>query len=281
MHRTVTFDTNTLSDLVWPSESQHGEHTEAAAREVRAAIEADRIQGFFCESLIVLEGIKKADRPSVFGGMRLETRFSSPAPNVINIPIAVRQDRPPLHPKFETRILEARQLGIRALKGPSRMGWITVADPDKSLFKQYRSVLELAECVERANDLAREIAARGLGYAVAVNLGLQLLKRHRETGGTVPSTGGLPDWWPNGLLYGKPKKIAAAIAECSDGEVVATHYGHRVDLLCTADFNKTGQGPSVLDPNNRAWLSEAYGIKFVTLPELANIVHARRCANVA
>ena len=63
----VTFDTNALSDVIAPETSQRGALGAASGKKVRAAIEANHVQGFFCETLITLEGIKNADRSAVFG----------------------------------------------------------------------------------------------------------------------------------------------------------------------------------------------------------------------
>jgi hypothetical protein len=69
----VTFDTNALSDVIAPETSQRGALGAASGKKVRAAIEVDHMQGFFCETLITLEGIKNADRSAVFLGVRRST----------------------------------------------------------------------------------------------------------------------------------------------------------------------------------------------------------------
>jgi hypothetical protein len=58
----VTFDTNALSDVITPETSQRGAVGIASGKKVRAEIEAGHVQGFFCETLVTLEGIKNADR---------------------------------------------------------------------------------------------------------------------------------------------------------------------------------------------------------------------------
>jgi hypothetical protein len=50
---------------------------------------------------------------------------------------------------------------------------------------------------------------------------------------------------------------------------IASHYGYGIDLLCSKDFGKSASGPSVLDCDNRKRLNEEFGIRFVTLAELA------------
>jgi hypothetical protein len=69
----VTFDTNALNDVIAPKTSQRGALGTASGKKVRAAIEADHVQGFFCKTLITLEGIKNADRIAVFGSTTVDT----------------------------------------------------------------------------------------------------------------------------------------------------------------------------------------------------------------
>ena len=263
----VTFDTCSLDTVVWPQTSQH-ENGETNGRKVRTAIEAGHVQGFFCEPLITLEGVQRKERPEVLGSTRLETQFSSPDDRTINITIAVKQDRNPLPRKFCERIQVAQAIGMRALKGPARIGWICVQDNEGTLFKSYGSVLELAARLDEVHDLATAIADRGVGHAVAVKLGLQFL---------TPDEIAKPTLWFEGLRRAQIKRerdqISRAIAEWADGDSVATHYGHGIDLFCTEDRAAQNAGQaSVLDPTNKAWLQGEYGIKFVSLAKLAEML---------
>jgi hypothetical protein len=69
----VTFDTNTLADVVSPEASQQPTNPADAAR-VRAAIQSGKFQGVICETLITLEGVKNADRSAVFGSTSTKAR---------------------------------------------------------------------------------------------------------------------------------------------------------------------------------------------------------------
>lgn len=267
MPLTVTFDTHNLNDVVWPETSQRGVTGEINGRKVRAAVQVGRVQGFFCETLVTLEGIRRDDRVAVLGSTRLENQCSSPAENTINLTISVKQDRKPLPPKFQARIQAAQEIGFRALKGPARIGWVNIKDDDETFFKRYNSVLELAERLDKVHELATAIASRGLGHAVPVKLGLQLSARDGITA---------PELWFQGLRRAKTsseqEQIARAIAEWADGDSIAAHYGHSINLFCSEDFGENAKGPSVLDGNNRTWLRETYGVKFVTLAELVEKV---------
>jgi hypothetical protein len=264
----VTFDTCSLDTVIWPETSQHKDG-KVNGLKVREAIENGRVHGFFSESLITLEGIQRYERSEVLGSTRLETQFASPDDRTINITIAVKQDRNPLPQKFRERIQVARSIGMRALKGPARIGWISVQDGDGTLFKSYGSVLELADHIERAHQLATAIAARGVGHPAAVSLGLQFLARANFA---------QPELWFRGLQYAQNKReraqINLAINEWADGDSVASHYGHCNDVFCTEDRGRGRSHSSVLDDTNKAWLQNEYGIKFVNLAQLAVMLEA-------
>jgi hypothetical protein len=68
------------------------------------------------------------------------------------------------------------------------------------------------------------------------------------------------------------KKINRAVAEWADGDSVAAHYGYGIDLFCSEDFGKNASPASVFDDDSRAWLTEVFGIRFVTLGQLADMV---------
>ena len=66
------------------------------------------------------------------------------------------------------------------------------------------------------------------------------------------------------------RKVQRAIKEWADADSIAAHVGYGIDLFCSEDMGKsTGGEPSVLDGSNRAWLTATFGIKFVTVAELA------------
>jgi hypothetical protein len=83
--------------------------------------------------------------------------------------------------------------------------------------------------------------------------------------------------WFEGLRRAQSNRerdqISRAIAEWADGDSVATHYGHGIDLFCTEDRAAQNAGrPSVFDEINKAWLQREYGIRFVSLGELAEML---------
>lgn len=265
----VTFDTNALNDLISPETSQRGARRTDSGTKVRAAIEAGRVQGFFCETLVTLEGIENKDRSDVLGSTRLQSQTTSTAPNTFTLNIGVLQDRKPLHPEFTDMVQAAKKLGLRALRAPARMGWIRIKDEDGTFFVPDGSTAELMDRMDKVNEMATTIAVRGVGQASAVALGLRFLARDG-----IPQ----PTLWFQGLRRtksnGEREKVAKAVAEWADGDSVAAHYGYGIELFCSEDFGKGAQRPSILDHDNRAWLTGTFRIQFVTMAELAAKVTA-------
>jgi hypothetical protein len=149
----------------------------------------------------------------------------------------------------------------------ARIGLGRVENDDGTFFWAEVDVLELAGRLEKANDVATAIQRRGLGYAVATQLGLQFSARDGVVG----------EWWFAGLRRakdnGERKRVQKAVAEWADADSIAAHVGYGIDFFCSEDEGKnTGSEPSVLDPDNRAWLAATFCVKFVDLAELAAMV---------
>jgi hypothetical protein len=140
----VTFDTNALSDVIAPETSQRGALGTASGKKVRAAIEADHVQGFFCETLITLEGVKNADRSAVFASTTVDTtnrhRTAPDGNGVTYMNMRVEQPaRKPLDQRQADRFQAAFALGMKLLLGapivgmhhdPEGMRYL-VAEPDE------------------------------------------------------------------------------------------------------------------------------------------------------
>jgi hypothetical protein len=262
MPLTVTFDTGALNDVLWPETSQAPTDPADAAR-VRAAIEAGDIQGFFSVTLVTIEGIQRKDRAAVVGSTRLESESTSTGKNAITISIKAVQDRKPFDSEFSEMIQRAKSFRLRALRAPSRMGWVQVIDEDGTLFAPDASTSELLARMEKVNELATAISTRGLGYAKAVQLGRKYADCDNQSN---------PELWCKGLLKASHRQVNLALNEWADGDSIASHYGYAIGWFCSRDFGKNASGPSVLDDENRKWLNDTYGIRFVTLAELAKMV---------
>ena len=262
----VTFDTNTVDKAARP-ERHPRDARRSAYLKVHHALSRGGIQGFFSETIVTLEGVQNKDRVPVFGSTRLQHREESTGPRQITLSISVCQDRLPPHPEASRRVAAARAMGMRALRGPSRFGSFRVRDDDHTFYAPDASVFELVERMEKANTVASAIEAREVGRVVPLSLGLKFSARAGATG----------EWWLRGLQRAQGpdehRHVQKAIREWADADSVASHVGYGVHLFCSEDRGKsTGGMPSVFDETNRAWLAAKWGVRFVSLTELANMI---------
>jgi hypothetical protein len=65
------------------------------------------------------------------------------------------------------------------------------------------------------------------------------------------------------------RAVQRAFGEWADADSVAAHIAYGIDVFCTGDAGKSNAGASILDPTNRQWLHGTYGVKFMTIQELA------------
>ena len=260
---TVTFDTNVLWSVTAPDTAQRA--TGADGVVVRKAIQEKRIHGFFSETLLTLEGIQRKDRADILGQSRVVSSSESTGQNSVTLIVGVRHRRKPFDPKFSNRVRAAYELGLRPLQAPARIGVSPHLEPAQyPLYEPPGGIHELVRCMDKVNELAAKVAARGVGQARAVECGLQLSR----PAGIIQ-----PELWLQGLrrasTQSECKRVAKVVAEWADGDSIAAHYGFGIDLFCSEDFGKAGNGNSILGCDNRQWLSECFGIRFVSLAELA------------
>lgn len=116
-------------------------------------------------------------------------------------------------------------------------------------------------------DTCDAIEARGVGFAALLKLAEGIQTRF-----------GIQDApWFEGLDRVEDpierKAIADAFGEWADGDSLALHVAYGNDVFCTEDFGRSGR-PSVLNDENRAWLTATYGVQFATPAELARSLGA-------
>lgn len=225
---------------------------------LREAIKSGHIRPFYSETLVTLEGVQTWQRRDILSKTRVVSSFSSTSEHEIKITVGVEHPRPPLHPTHAKMIENIEAIGMRALRSPTRIGGVRANSSQVTFFEPHASVHDLAKCMDRVNALATEINRRGVGQSAAVALGLKFLS---------PEEIAKPTLWYEGLKHAAVKDVRRVIAEWADADSVAAHYGYGIDLFCTDDRGLGGS--SVLDDTNRSWLQRDYGIKFMSIAELA------------
>ena len=258
----VTFDTNTFDKVVRPARyPQDPSRQEFAA--IHEAIKNGELLGFISETIITLEGIGKDQRATVFGTTGLQKRNEQISDDTFQITLTTDQPaRAPIHIKQAERFVAAFDLGLRVLGAP-RVGLPRV---ENGPYAKETSE-ELPERLDRFFNIMRAIEARDLGHPRTLAIAAMWADR-------APN-----QHWYNVLGEAKDihetREVARAIAEWSDADSVGAHYAYGNDLFCTLDVAageaKRGQS-ATLDAVNRRWLLSDFGIKFVSLHELATIL---------
>lgn len=262
----VTFDTNTLEKAARPERCArdllHPDYLK-----VHQAIVAGKIDGFFSETIINLEGIQKADRSAVLGSTMMsqsEQIIEHPetGDTVIAVTLAVEEPlRKALHPEVVARIRAARSLGMRLLKAP-RVGSQLINEPDGTVFATEVDEAALEKRLRLYQAVLRELDARGVGFIQVKQLASKFASRAK-----------VQEPWFQSLHRAvdvhEVNAVNRAVAEWADGDSVAAHIGYDLDFFCTGDEGKSSAAASIFDSTNRAWLTVTYGTKFITMRELA------------
>jgi hypothetical protein len=264
----VTFDTNTLDKAVRP-ERHPRDALQADYLKVHEALSRRAIEGFFCETLIIIEGVQKIDRATVLASTRLRSEIKPETvgeDGIVRIPInlTVEQQRPPLPQEISARVRAALALGLRVL-GVPRIGQTNIDDADGTIYVNEPDNDARAERINRYVDAATAIESRQVGVSKIRALADKFSKRDQ-----------VQENWHYSLVRAKDiheeNEVKRAFAEWADGDSIAAHIGYGLDVFCTGDTAKRGRVSSVFDTVNRAWLEATYSVRFATLSELAAMI---------
>lgn len=171
--------------------------------------------------------------------------------------------RKPLHPEVVRRVLAAKALGVKVLKAVPRIGAFNITDPTGEFYLSNDDNGQLEQWISMIHNVADELDHRGVGYAQVTMLGSKL-----ATAGNPQAT------WFRALDAAKDlhekRAVQRSFREWADGDSIAAHIAYGIDIFCTEDKGNSNAGKSVLDPDNREWLSNTYKVNFMTIEELAN-----------
>jgi hypothetical protein len=213
--------------------------------------------------MVTLEGIKVDDRAEVFGSTIVATHIAEEGPETIHVNLRPEQARrSPLHRKQAERFGAALALGMKFLGAPrTGMPRVEVLDTDPYVRETEE---ELTKRLDRYFELARVIEGKGLGSAQAKRLAQRLANAETMPAPWFKALGAARD-------IHETRQVARAIAEWSDGDSIAAHYGYGNDFFCTGDEARPGHA-SILEAANRAWLMADFGVHFCTIRELAALL---------
>ncbi len=241
----VTFDSNAWEDVFSPS-SNFGV--------IAAALRARTIQGFICASSFRIEAIQKQNRNSYFQQPHMGSDFgvtSVDGKPMLRFSFGPDDSCHPGLPAQQSEKLErAFAAGILLIHGGN---WLGLPRPKEIVGnakfvaedEQERSVRE-----QREIDAFYQIEQRGVGKAAFdAEGGWEIRKRDRSA----------------------ERRLSRACAEWADAETVSAHIAYQHDILCTNDRGRRA-GNSIFNDNNRDWLTNTFGVCFMTVEELAATV---------
>lgn len=162
----VTFDTNTIDRVTRPArfsrDPRQSEYTK-----VYQGLLSRQIDGFFCETMVTLEGIQNNDRVAVFGSTHTQMRRTQIGEHKFQLDITVEQpERKPLHPEHTARINAALDIGMRILRAPPRIGILRADGPD-DIFLQDQDEAALIARSDKSTGVATKMDDRGIGWVQA------------------------------------------------------------------------------------------------------------------
>jgi hypothetical protein len=265
----VTFDSNAWERIVvphrYPKDPVHSD-----LLKVNAALQDGRVEGFISETVATLEAIPRTERGAYFASRQLKLEASELPRDNGRIGFSIRiggddEYHPGLKPVLSDRLRIARELGFKLLPS-SRLG---IPRPQEIDQEEFRIPLtdwqreNIWDHLQRIDDVSNSIEARGVGRSILERIAERIQKRLGIRD---------PELWCEGLDRPvdarEANEIMDGFSEWADGDSIALHIGYGLDLFCTGDQGK-GAGVSILDQTNRTWLSQTYGVQFVSIPELA------------
>ncbi|MDP4026615.1 DUF2934 domain-containing protein [Methylobacterium sp. NEAU 140] len=262
----ITFDSNAWQKIVVPERFPKHEDNQIF-RNIRQAVLDNEIKGYIVETVTTLEAIKRVDRAEYFSSRTSKTQIDESITPDGRLKISFKlgpddSHHPGLMPVLEDRLSEAFKIGFKFLKIPrvGMPGPALVRDPQNY---STESSVEMGKRQDKTFAALRVIEPRGVGKTQVDDIGNKISAAH-----------GLSGPWFENLGKATPQEardIADAVGEWADGDSIAAHIGYENDYFCTEDQGIEA-GVSILNAENKLWLEKTYGVRFVTIKELANLL---------
>lgn len=189
MTLSITFDSNVLENVIDFERIQAKEFREDYLI-IQRAIKERKIQGFFSDTWITLEGIENKNRCQILGSRRLVSSSESSnklgnSPIVITINVGTTMEKNQLHQKHEAPKNAALSLGLRALSGTRNLGDNFLVNDNDGSFYGNIPIEELIKYSEKLCEVEVSIAKRccntkiNVAKSKALKLGLAYLEREQ------------------------------------------------------------------------------------------------------
>lgn len=254
----ITFDSNAWEQLFNDSVGNSTFYAEVDV--IKRCMRSGKIEGFICEASFRLEAIEKRCRAAYFGLLQPSTRPIE-RDGLVGYSIGPDDSKHPgLPPQQIPKLIQAHEHGVRLMRG---LSWLDLPCPKS----EYLDKMRVDETNEQRGqreqiqiDVFYDLKSRGVGYDVIDRIRRDIDSRYGYEH---------PGWSALLRVSSKRelKRVAMAIAEWADSEIVAAHVANHNDVICTLDVGKTQV--STFDSKNRAWLRSAFGLRCQSLHELA------------
>ncbi len=265
----VTFDSNVWEPLVCPDPT-HPQRVRL--REIKEALRDGRLHGFICETVGTLEAVTKPKRGDYLAKRKFKNSVrAAGSGDDTNVTITLQMDHNHpdlvLHPMLLNKLQMARHMDIRLLQVP------VIGLPIPKYFRDNRDFYApetfSSGYYDRFGNAAASIEARGLASTLLTAIGNRI--RQRSPPNAHVAISGV-QWLQYAKDEAEKKEIGKAIAEWADGYLVASHIASENDVLCSEDRARSARHASVFDKTNSNWLSATYGVKVLTIQQLAALM---------
>lgn len=258
----VTFDSNVWRPVGDPARFLN-DPMHASFTKIHGALRSGQIEGRLSETVLTLEGIARADRKNLLSTYESKTDITDKVlpDGRLHLRFSIGPDltaHPGNNSYLSSHLNDALALGFKLMHCYRVAGLI---NPDVKAEWYAQTPIPTADIANKFGEVGRKIEAAGAGMAWVKSIGAANAQSAEH--------------WSRGLANAPSTddtRIASAVAEWADGDMVSAHVAYQNYYICTRDAAKAAGSNSVFSPSNRVWLERDYGVKFVSPVDLANLV---------
>lgn len=234
---------------------------------IRDALSCGIAHGYICDAAFRLEAIRRINRADYIGRLRPGVE---PIAKDCRVGISIgpeHRKHPGLPWQQGPKLVVARQQGVRLMSSLSWLFLPLAKSDDLDAMRTLETPADRGTREQLQIDVFYGLKHRGVGYAAIERIRREIdsLYGYEHPGWTALSRASSDK---------ECKRIADAIGEWADAELVAAHVAYRNDVLCTNDTAEHS-GVSTFDRHNRAWLASTFDVSLMTVGELAGYLRFR------
>lgn len=254
-----------LDSNVWEWLFGASAETSVPRGRILAALRSRRLSAFICDAAVRIEAVTKKHRPSylassapLFGPTGIVELDGRPH---LQFSLMPDDRRHPGVPGVQAdKLALAQERGVRLMRG---LSWISLPRAQCGLDYVAEAPDQRGQRETLQHAVFDGLSQSGVGKARFDGI---IERIDKQAGRSLPGWSGLAR-----LGDQEFKRLGRACSEWADAELVAAHVSYGNDLLCTEDYARRA-GRSVFDRDQRRWLSNRYGVRFITIGALTNML---------